>query len=136
MMYLELNYKGETQRKGSWRAGRDQNMQQAWKDTSQSRRLREDRLACTVAVPTRSREKSSKSSYSKCGSNQQHWSHQGACDKCRISGSTPNLPNPNPYFNKTAGRFTHIVKFEKCCFKPSFYFGQGWQHFVSDFLKF
>lgn len=49
-MYLELKYDGETQRKGSWRAGRDQNMQRDWKDTSQSRRLREDRLACTVAV--------------------------------------------------------------------------------------
>lgn len=60
-MYLEPKYNGETQRKGSWRAGRDQNMQRAWKDTSQSRRLHEDRLACTVAAPIRSREKCSKS---------------------------------------------------------------------------
>ena len=52
LMYLELKYNGEMQR----RAGRDQNMQRAWKDTSQSRRLHEDRLACTVAAPTRSRE--------------------------------------------------------------------------------
>lgn len=63
LMYLELKYNGEMQR----RAGRDQNMQRAWKDTSHSCRLHEDRLACTVAAPTRSREKCSKSSYSKCG---------------------------------------------------------------------
>lgn len=67
LIYLELKYDGETQRKGSWRADRDQNMQRDWKDTSQSRSLCEDRLACTVAVTYQKQGESSKSSYSKCG---------------------------------------------------------------------
>lgn len=136
LMYVELKYKGETQRKGSWRAGRDQNMQQAWKDTSKSRRLREDRLACTVAVPTRSRQKCSKSSYSKCGLQPAALESPGSLWQMQNLRLHSNLLNPNPYFNKTAGCVTHTVKFEKRCFKPSFYFGEGWQHFVSDLLKF
>ena len=64
-------------------------------------------------LPTRSREKVLSLATQSVVPSQQHWIHQGACDKCRISGSTPNLLNPNPYFNKTTGCFTHIVKFEQ-----------------------
>ena len=69
------------------KAGRDQNMQREWEDTSHSCRLRGDCLACTMVVnlPEAGRIALSLATQSVVP-NQQHWSHQGACEECRISG--------------------------------------------------